>query len=162
MSPVVWAELCCFPVRRSDSSSFEVSQQRCSELEEQVEQQQKVIRYLQAQLESSKGAAPHQHLQAEVQQLKQQLAVLQLGAGAGGAASALQQQVLLLQVGRKGRWRLSSRTIASWLTWCWPSPSISSSGVLAHAMRVHQHMTGEELLGVLTEQWSCAAPAGGE
>lgn len=63
-----------------------------------MEQQQKVIRYLQAQLESSKGAGsgPHQQLQAEVVQLKQQLAALQLGAGAGG--SALQQQVLLLQV----------------------------------------------------------------
>lgn len=85
-----------------DGSSFEVSQQRCSQLEEQVEQQQKVIRYLQAQLESSKGggAAGPQQLQAEVERLRQQLAVLQLAASSAGgsAASALQQQVLVLQV----------------------------------------------------------------
>lgn len=93
------------PAGAADGSSFEVAQLRCSELEEQVEQQQKVIRFLQAQLEASKGTSsgPHQQLQAEVAQLKQQLAVLQLGAAGagagGGAASALQQQVLLLQVG---------------------------------------------------------------
>lgn len=98
----------CRPPGATDGSSFEVSQLRCSELEEQVEQQQKVIRFLQAQLEGSKGPAPgpHQQLQAEVAQLKQQLAALQLGAagagGGGSTASALQQQVLLLQVG--GRW----------------------------------------------------------
>lgn len=80
-----------------------MSQQRCSQLEEQVEQQQKVIRYLQAQLESSKGggaASGPQQLQAEVERLQQQLAVLQLAASSAGgsAASALQQQVLVLQV----------------------------------------------------------------
>jgi hypothetical protein len=84
----------------ADSSSFELSQQRCTQLEEQVEQQQKVIRYLQAQAEGSKGATagPQQQLQLDNERLRQQLAVLQLGSAAGGGgASALQQQVLLLQ-----------------------------------------------------------------
>jgi hypothetical protein len=77
-----------------------VSQARCSELEEQVEQQQKVIRYLQAQLDGTKQDPQQQRaLQEEAARLRQQLAVLQLSAGGGGGgASALQQQVLLLQV----------------------------------------------------------------
>lgn len=86
-------------------SSFELSQQRCSELEEQVQQQQKVIRYLQAQMESNKGQASsnQQQLLTECERLRQQLTVLQLNAStAGGGTSALQQQVLLLQVGCKG------------------------------------------------------------
>lgn len=81
-----------------------MSQQRCSQLEEQVEQQQKVIRYLQAQVDGSKGAAadPQQQFQAEAARLRQQLAALQHGvAGGGGGASALQQQVLLLQVSKQ-------------------------------------------------------------
>lgn len=80
-----------------------MSQARCSELEEQVEQQQKVIRYLQAQLDGTKQDPQQQRaLQEEAARLRQQLTVLQLsaaaGGGGGGGASALQQQVLLLQV----------------------------------------------------------------
>jgi hypothetical protein len=88
----------------ASSSSFEVSQQRCNQLEEQIEQQQKVIRYLQAQVDGSKGAAagPQQQFQAEAVKLRQQLAVLRVEASAGGGgASALQQQVLLLQVSKQ-------------------------------------------------------------
>lgn len=72
-----------------------------------MEQQQKVIRYLQAQLGGSKGSAAgsqQQHWEAENEQLRQQLAVLRLGAAGSGAAAALQQQVLVLQVrGSEGR-----------------------------------------------------------
>lgn len=87
----------------ASDGSFEVSQARCSELEEQVEQQHKVIRYLQAQLDGTKQDPQQQRaLQQEAARLRQQLAVLQLsaagGGGGGGGASALQQQVLLLQV----------------------------------------------------------------
>jgi hypothetical protein len=111
--------------------SFELSQQRCGQLEEQVEQQQKIIRYLQAQLhDAQKGAAagspkapPQQQpqsaraLQQECAGLRQQLEALRLAPGAPAqqqqqqqqqcasdstaAPAALQQQVLSLQVRRR-------------------------------------------------------------
>ena len=78
---------------------------RCTQLEEQVEQQQKVIRYLQANGSSSANGRMEQ-LQDENEELKQQIAALQNDLeeasnqrpGTSGMSSALRQQVLALQV----------------------------------------------------------------
>lgn len=78
---------------------------RCSQLEEQVEQQQKVIRYLQANGGNSADRRLQQ-LQDENEDLKQKVAVLQADLeaastqrpGTSGMSSALRQQVLALQV----------------------------------------------------------------
>ncbi|WIA12004.1 hypothetical protein OEZ85_012085 [Tetradesmus obliquus] len=77
---------------------------RCSQLEEQVEQQQKIIRYLQAQ-QGGPGGERIDQLQDENEELRQQLAALQddleeasrQRPGTSGMSSALRQQVLTLQ-----------------------------------------------------------------
>lgn len=79
----------------------------CGQLEEQVEQQQKVIRYLQAN-GSSSADGRLQQLQDENDELKQQVTALQSDLeeasnqrpGTSGMSSALRQQVLVLQVRR--------------------------------------------------------------
>jgi predicted nucleic acid-binding Zn-ribbon protein len=102
-------------------SMSEVLQLRetCSQLEDQVEQQQKVIRHLQAQQAKSGDAAANglsrkaqqllEQLQDENEQLKQQVSALQddlvvamsCRPGTTGLSATLQQQVLELQVSSK-------------------------------------------------------------
>jgi predicted RNase H-like nuclease (RuvC/YqgF family) len=92
MAPCMHCRLVAGERSNHAAPSFELSQQRCSQLEEQVEQQQKVIRILQAQLESLKNSSAHQ------QQLQQQRQLNALARpGSGGASAALRQQVLTLQ-----------------------------------------------------------------
>jgi hypothetical protein len=91
--------------------AFDLSQQRCSQLEEQVEQQQKIIRQLQAHMGGSNG----QQQAAALQELRQENAALQeqlaegmhrptSSGGSGGVSAALRQQVLTLQVQMVGVW----------------------------------------------------------
>lgn len=127
--------MCCIGVHRSAFAGTE-GPSHTFELEEQVEQQQKIIRYLQAQLELCKVAGavggspppllPAQqngtpHTQQESMVMQQQMEALQLGSGghqrpgSGGMSAALQQQVLTLQVGlhRLQIWQ-SARASTAW------------------------------------------------